>query len=575
MRSILPVASARETTRFALHALAQQPTALHRAVLTMAFNGICVFVGPWALGRLVDDLRVSSDHVWRWALIIAIAGILGGIFEGAATQLVARVTEPALATVREDVIASMLELPVSRVEQAGQGDLLARVGDDVALVSRAVSQIIPTLVYSLVNIAAGVTGILLLDWRLGLVGLLAGPLYVRSLRWYLPRSSPFYRQERIAQGERSEALMSGIYGARTLRAYRINSSHLQRIEDRSAAAMNISIRRFTLIGRFVGRVNLAEYVGMCAVLGTGFVLVRADVISVGDATAAALYFHKMFSPIGGLIFQFDTAQSAGASLARIAGVILTPKPSGRSDVTSRDTTLTIDAISHTYDTREVLHGVSLTLKPGEHVALVGQTGAGKTTLAAIAAGILEPTAGAIRIGSVDISTLDATALRRHVVLLSQEIHVFSGSLAADLRMVCPDATESQLLSALRTVGVDWFDTLPQGLETVVGDGGHALTPMQSQHVALARLVLADPPIAILDEATAEAGSSGARELEDAARAATSGRTALVVAHRLTQASQADRVIVLDNGRIIEDGTHAELLGRSGRYAKLWQAWSTT
>lgn len=574
MRNILPISGSKDTADFAWRALLQQRRALVSAVSTMVVSGACVFAGPWALGRLIDDLRGGDSHVWHWAAIIAVAGVIGGLVEGAATMLVARVTEPALGTIREAVIESALELPVSRIEEAGQGDLLSRVGDDVALVSRAVSQVVPALVYSLVNILAGVTGILLLDWRLALLGLIAGPFYVQSLRWYLPKSSPFYTRERIAQGERSEVLMSGIYGARTLRAYRQGGEHLERIDQRSAVARDISIARFRLIGRFFGRVNRAEYVGMAVVLTLGFVFVRGDSLTVGAATAAALYFHKMFAPIGGLMFQFDTAQSAGASLARIAGVILAPKPGGLTEPTATDTTLSIDAITHTYGTREVLHGVSMTLRPGERVALVGQTGAGKTTLAAIAAGILEPTGGSVRVGDLDLATLDSSAVRRHIVLLSQEVHVFSGPLAADLRMVRPDATEAELIAALESVGADWLETLGQGLETAVGDGAHALTPMQAQHVALARLVLADPPIAILDEATAEAGSTGARELEDAALSATAGRTALIVAHRLTQAANADRVIVLDDGRIIEDGPHGELLAAGGHYADLWAAWST-
>lgn len=574
MRNILPVATSGDTARFAWRALLAQRRELMSASVVMLISGICVFIGPWALGRLIDDVRGDNPEVWQWAIIIAVAATIGGIVEGIATVLVARVTEPALGMVRESVIESALELPVSRIEEAGQGDLLARVGDDIALVSRGVSEVIPTLVYSVVNIAAGVAGIVLLDWRLALLGLVAGPFYLQSLRWYLPKSSPFYKRERVAQGERSEVLMSGIYGARTLRAYRQGAEHLERIDQRSAAARDISIARFRLIGRFFGRINRAEFIGMAVVLTLGFVFVKSNSLSVGAATAAALYFHKMFAPIGGLMFHFDTIQSAGASLARIAGVILAPKPGGLTDVTSSDTTLWIDSISHTYDTREVLHNVSMTLRPGERVALVGQTGAGKTTLAAIAAGILEPSAGSIRVGELDISTLDSSAIRRHIVLLSQEVHVFSGPLAEDLRMVRPDATEAELLHALDTVGVDWLETLPDGLDTAVGDGAHALTPMQVQQVAMARLVLSNPPIAILDEATAEAGSSGARELEEASLAATAGRTALIVAHRLTQAANADRVVVLDDGRIIEDGTHAELLVASGRYADLWAAWST-
>ena len=574
MREILPIAGPRDTTRLALSMLSRQRVTMAIAVITMIAQGLCLFAGPWVLGRLVDDIRAGRNTAWNSAAIIAVAAVLGAILESIVTLLVARVTEPALAQVREEVIETALRLPTSRVEKAGQGDLLSRVGDDIALVSKAVSQVIPALVYSVVNIAFGAAGIFLVDWRLGLAGLIAVPFYVVALRWYLPKSAPFYTRERVAQGERSEALLSGIYGAGTLRAFRLNALHIARINDRSAETMGISIERFRLVGRFFGRINRAEFIGMAILLTYGFVLVRDDMITVGGVTAAALYFHKMFTPLGTLVFQFDAAQSAGASLARIAGVILMPHELGKSQETTPDKTLTIDGITHHYDANDVLHRVSLTLLPGERVALVGQTGAGKSTLAAIAAGILSPSNGQVRLGNLDIENLDPVTLRKDVVLLSQDVHVFAGTLAEDLRMVRPEASDNQLLQALATVGARWFYALADGLDTIVGEGACALTPMQAQHLALARLILADPAIAILDEATAEAGSTGAGELETAALAATAGRTALIVAHRLTQAQSADRVIVLDDGRIIEHGTHDQLVAAGGRYADLWQAWST-
>lgn len=206
--------------------------------------------------------------------------------------------------------------------------------------------------------------------------------------------------------------------------------------------------------------------------------------------------------------------------------------------------------------------------------MVGPSGAGKTTLGALVAGIHRPSTGAVLLGGVDVTELDPDSLRRQVGLVTQEVHVFAGTLADDLRLAAPGAGDDDLVAALATVGaLGWVQALPDGLATIVGEGGRSLTVTQAQQVALARLVLADPPVAVLDEATAEAGSAGARVLEAAADAALAGRTALVIAHRLTQAAAADRILVLDKGHAVEAGTHDQLVATGGVYAGLWAAWT--
>jgi ATP-binding cassette subfamily C protein len=205
------------------------------------------------------------------------------------------------------------------------------------------------------------------------------------------------------------------------------------------------------------------------------------------------------------------------------------------------------------------------------VALVGPSGAGKTTLAKLIAGVHRATSGSVR-----LTGTPARGDGLPVALVTQETHVFAGPLADDLRLARPDATDDELRTALTAVdALEWAQALPDGLDTVVGDGGHRLTSAQVQQLALARLMVADPPVAVLDEATAEAGSTAARLLEKAADRAVEGRTALVVAHRLTQAATADRIVVMDGGRIVESGTHEELRAGSGLYASLWEAWSGT
>jgi ATP-binding cassette subfamily C protein len=244
-------------------------------------------------------------------------------------------------------------------------------------------------------------------------------------------------------------------------------------------------------------------------------------------------------------------------------------------VEPRDAALDLKDLDFSYDgEHSVVRGVTIRLEPGQRVALVGSTGAGKSTVAGIAAGALTPQRGTAAIGGVELANMTAEQRRRHIAIVSQEVHVFAGPLIDDLRLAHAGATETEVHDALRTVGAqEWVAALTDGVDTVVGEGGHELTSAQAQQLALTRLMLSNPSVAVLDEATAEAGSQGARDLERAAAAVTAGRTTLVIAHRLTQAATADRVVVMANGEVVEEGTHEDLVSAGGRYAQLWRAWA--
>ncbi|GFJ83114.1 hypothetical protein Phou_072940 [Phytohabitans houttuyneae] len=420
-------------------------------------------------------------------------------------------------------------------------------------------------------------GLALLDWRFMLAALLAVPVQAHTVRWYVRHAIPLYAEQRISVGTQQQQLLDTVGGASTVRAFRLADRHVDLVTERSSATVTLALQAVRLITRFFGRLNLAEYIGLSAVLVTGFVLVRADAASIGTAAAAALYFHNLFNPINIALALVDDAQVAAAGLARLVGVASLPASPETGAPQVVGGSVKAAGLGHSYvPGHPVLRDVDLHIEPGERVALVGASGAGKTTVAKLVAGIHRPTAGTVHLGGLRLDELGPSATGGAVALITQEVHVFAGRLDDDLRLARPGATEPELRAALDRVGaLAWADALPNGVSTVVGEGGHELTVTQAQQLALARLVLAGPPIAVLDEATADAGSAGARVLEEAATAALAGRTALVVAHRLTQAASADRVIVLEAGRVVESGTHDELVAAGGRYAALWAAWSTT
>ncbi|WP_442875222.1 ABC transporter ATP-binding protein [Actinoplanes sp. NBC_00393] len=574
----LPTASPRETWAATRAEFARLPGLSAAAVALLVGAAATGLVAPWVLGRLVDDVidGTGTTRVLGWVAVIAAAAVIGGLLTAAGAAVAARLGETVLARLRERVVDRALHLPSATLEKTGTGDLVARTGDDVAVVAGAITGGGPLLVGALLSVVLTAAGLFALDWRLGLAGLAAAPGYALALRWYLPRSVPYYARERIASGERAQALAGALQGAATVRAYRIEETHVAHVAERSVTTRDLALDVFRIYTRFTSRVNRAELIGLSAVLVVGFLLVRDQLATVGAATSAALYFHRLFNPIGMLLFEADTVLQAGASLARLVGVANLPD---RPRVEGADPigpgTLEVVVRKHRYDDGPVvLADVVLRLEPGARVALVGASGAGKTTLAAIAAGIVNPTDGEVRLDGVLLGALGEERTRRRIALISQEVHVFAGTLADDLRLARPGASDDELLAALGLVGATgWFIALPDGLETHVGEGGHRLTAAQAQQLALARLVLAGPEVAVLDEATAEAGSAGARDLERAAGAATAGRTTLIVAHRLTQAATADRVLVLDHGRVVEEGSPEELMRAGGRYAELWAAWS--
>ncbi|AZG46293.1 ABC transporter ATP-binding protein [Gordonia insulae] len=570
--SALPVADRRETTRWLRAALRARIATVVAVSALCVVTAVCAVIPVLALGILVDRVtdHATASSLIPVAIVAAGAAAIGGLAAGATMYSVARLGADVIAELRADAVDTALHLPRAVFEASGRGDLLSRVNNDVTVINRAVTTVVPTVVTAAALTVVSVIAMAGLDWRLGLAGATAIPFYILALRWYVPRSSPVYAAERAAAAERAQAIVESVSSRDTVAAYGLRDRELARIESTSAGTRDLAVSVFTLFTRLVGRVNRAEFIGLAAILSVGFLLVSADAVTVGATTAAALLFHRLFNPIGMILYSSAELQLAGAGFTRLVGVIRSPRhgpadaPGHREPAAPMHDTLGVSLrdvhFGYTPE-RPVLRGLDLDIVRGTRLALVGASGAGKSTVAGLVDGSLRADRGSIR-----------TPAGARVFTVSQEVHLFAGPLLEDLRLAAPDATRAQAFEALRVVGADdWVRALPSGIDTVVGEGGHRLGDARAQQVALARLVLADPDIAVLDEATAEADSDQAAGLDSAAEAATDGRTTLVIAHRLTQALAADTVAVLSAGVVTEYGPPDELITAGGELARLWHA----
>ncbi|MFC0674191.1 ABC transporter ATP-binding protein [Brachybacterium hainanense] len=537
---------------------------------------------PRLIGQSVDLVQngASAGDLWRQGGLILLSGALQAVLSALGWALVSSLGQRVLAGMREDVIDRALDLPAQTMEVTGIGDALSRVADDVDVTARAVNNVVPNLIQvGFYVVVTMISMVLLSPWLLILVVVIM-PMYVIAAIWYLRRTAPIYRRERVAMGARAQGLLSAIHGIPTVHAYGIERRETRHVAVLSETAAVLGMRVMTLVTRLVAYIMWPESLAIALVLVLGYAMVHVGGAPIGLVTAAGLYVVSLLWPMTNLIFSLDDVQSAAASLTRMVGVIESFDPAASpGPQRPADASIRLEGVSHAYgsgadgEERIVLHPLDLEIAPGERVALVGASGAGKSTLAAILAGTLAPRHGRVLHGGADLEDADLEAIRRHANIVSQDVHVFRGTVAEDLRLAKEDATVPELREALEQVEAwSWVQALPRGLDTEVGEKGERLTAEQSQQLALARIVLRDPAVLVLDEATADEGSSGARVLERAALRVAEGRTTVIVAHRLSQAQDADRILVMADGRPVEQGTHAELVAAGGAYARLWEAW---
>ncbi len=534
--------------------------------------------GPWLLGRIIDEVRAGGgvDAVDRAALGILVCAAAQLLLARWARYAGHRFGERTLARVREEFVDRALALPASVVERAGTGDLTARGTADVATVGTTLRDAGPQLLINTVQALFLLGAVFVIDPLLGALAVFGLTPIWFALRWYLRRARDAYLAEGAANSEVAETLAATAAGARAVEAFRLRERRVA--VNRQALERSRRRRLYTLYLRsvFFPVVEVSYLFPVAGVLLLGGVLHAHGTVSLGAVVAAALYLRQFEGPLDEILVRIEQLQSSGASFARVEGLAGAPRTDGDhgSPAAPADDRIDVTDVRYAYDRgRQVLHGVDLTVRPGERLAVVGPSGAGKSTLSRLLAGVDAPSTGAVTVGGVPVVGLGPEQLRRQVVLVTQEHHVFLGTVRDNLLIAEPAATDEQVWSALTAVGADsWVRERPDGLNAVLGEGGCCTDGSQAQQLALARVVLADPHTLILDEATALLDPTTARHTERALAAVLEGRTVIAIAHRLHTAHDADRVAVMEDGRLTELGTHEDLVAAGGAYAALWRSW---
>ncbi len=574
---ILPIATTAKVRATAIRLIKDHRSGLSVVLALHTLAAVSGLAGPWLIGQIINRVRSGSATgamLDLMVLILVIAVSLQALLIRFAQRQSMILGETVFASLRQEFMTTVGLLPLSTVEQAGTGDLLARTTNDIESVARTVRFGVPRILVASVTTILTATAAILTGPLVSLAMFVGVPLIVVSTRWYLRRSGPGYRRQLASYARLGGTINETVDGARTIDALSLAPRQRRKIDDALRERRNAE--RYTLSLRTVWFpvTDFSFLLPVIAVLLWGAYLISTHSATVGAVTTIALYSMQLIGPVDELISWMDEIQVGTTALSRIIGVAEVPPDRVTGAAVPAGEQLSVRNVSFEYrQGTEVLHGIDLEVRVGERLAVVGPSGSGKSTLARMLAGINGPTGGEVTVGGVRLVELPVEELRKHVALVTQEHHVFVGTIAQNLQLAAPHATVAQLEDALGLVGaLLWVRSMPQGLDTEVGSGGVVLTPAQAQQIALARLVLLDPKILVLDEATSLLDPRAARNLEQAMSRLLEGRTVVAIAHRLHTAHDADRVAVVEGGRIVEIGSHDELVAAGGAYSVLWNSW---
>jgi ATP-binding cassette, subfamily B, bacterial len=492
-------------------------------------------------------------------------------------RLSGRIGQDALLDLKKLLFAHVQELSLSFYERYTSGRIISRLTSDIEALNELLATGLTSAITSVLSVVAITVILIHLDARLGAVTLVAMPLVLGLTAWFRHNSALSYRAVRRAIVLVIVHYVESLGGIRAVHAFRREPRNQEIFEDVNGRYRDANIWSNRLASTFSPGIILLGRLTTTLVLVYGGYLVVQGQLTLGVLTAFILYLRQFFEPMQDLSQFYNTFQAAGAALEKLAGVIeespTVPEPVAPVAVGEVEGSVAFEHVTFAYRDKAVLHDIDLRIPAGQIIALVGETGAGKTTMARLIARFYDPTVGRLTLDGVDLRSIAVEELRRAVVVVTQESFLFSGTVGENLLFGRPDATREEMIAAARAIGAhEFISALPNGYETDVRRRGVRLSSGQRQLVAFARAFLADPRVLILDEATSSLDLPSERLVQHALRTLLRGRTAIIIAHRLSTVDIADRVLVIEAGRVVEDGAPSELRERSGKYGALHRAW---